>query len=62
MVTKIKYLGGDLWELWEKNGYRFPETDAVAYLRQIVNGIKDLHQFNVIHRDLKLPNILINDH
>jgi serine/threonine protein kinase len=30
-------------------------------MKQILNGLKDLHALNVIHRDLKLPNILIND-
>lgn len=30
-------------------------------MKQILNGMKALHELNVIHRDLKLPNILKND-
>lgn len=28
--------------------------------KQIINGLKSLHKIGVIHRDIKLPNILIN--
>jgi serine/threonine protein kinase len=38
-----------------------PEKDAIDYLKQLLNGMKGLHELNVIHRDLKLPNILINN-
>lgn len=30
-------------------------------MKQILNGLKDLHEYNIIHRDLKLPNIFISD-
>jgi serine/threonine protein kinase len=42
-----------------KNGKPFPE-DLVRYLmKQILNGVKSLHEKGIIHRDLKLNNILL---
>ena len=42
-----------------KYGKAFPE-DIVQYLmKQIVDAIKYIHQRNIIHRDLKLDNIMV---
>jgi serine/threonine protein kinase len=30
-------------------------------MKQILNGMRGLHELNVIHRDLKLANILIHN-
>ena len=51
--------GGDLAELLRIRG-RFSEIEARCFLSHIVNGFKAIHQMNVVHRDLKLANILIN--
>lgn len=37
------------------------ESDVIDILLQIINGFKCLHQNNVIHRDFKLENVLINN-
>ena len=48
-----------LYNYIEKNGKPFPE-DLVRYLmKQILNGVKILHERGIIHRDLKLNNILL---
>lgn len=36
--------------------------DWLIFMRQILNGVNFMHQKNVIHRDLKLCNILLNQH
>lgn len=36
------------------------EDNAVMFLRQILNGFKGLHELNMMHRDFKLANILLN--
>ena len=51
--------GGDLDTLREIRG-RFTEEEARYYLTQIMNGFKAISDMNVIHRDLKLANILVN--
>lgn len=53
--------GGDLEHLREIRG-RFSEQEARFFLSQILKGFKAIHQMNVVHRDLKLANILINFH
>lgn len=38
------------------------ENTAVGFLEQIVSGLDFLHSKNVLHRDIKSKNILINGH
>ena len=56
--------GGSLNELLDKyrKMYRRPFTEEIVQylMRQIVDAIKFLHGKHIIHRDLKLDNILMN--
>ncbi|KAL4500674.1 hypothetical protein ABPG72_003098 [Tetrahymena utriculariae] len=45
-----------------KPNRRLPENDARKIFRQVVEGIKYLHSRNIIHRDIKLENLLIDDY
>ena len=40
-------------------GRAFPESIVQHLMRQIVDGIKYLHSLRIIHRDIKLDNILV---
>lgn len=42
----------------KKKSKRIPEEEAKGYFYQILNGFKGLHEHYVVHRDLKLANIL----
>ena len=44
-----------------KRRKRLHELEVQCYILQIVNALKYLHQHRVIHRDLKLGNLFIND-
>ena len=43
-----------------KYGKAFPEEIVQYLMRQIVDAIKYIHQRNIIHRDLKLDNIMVS--
>ncbi|CDW83859.1 protein kinase domain containing protein [Stylonychia lemnae] len=51
--------GGSLQNLLKLRG-RFQEEQARMIFKQIINGIFDMHSMDIIHRDLKLANILLN--
>lgn len=38
------------------------ECEVRYYLQQILAGCKHIHSHGIVHRDLKLSNLLINDH
>ena len=53
--------GGDLFELLKKK-IRFYEEEAKFYIAEILVGIEHLHEsLNLMYRDLKLENILIDN-
>ena len=37
------------------------EPEARYFFRQILLGVKHLHDHKIIHRDLKLGNLFLND-
>ncbi|KAK3184977.1 hypothetical protein Dsin_032263 [Dipteronia sinensis] len=53
LVTK-----GSLASLYQK--YHLRDSQVSAYTRQILNGLKYLHDKNVVHRDIKCANILVD--
>lgn len=50
---------GDLENLKEIKG-RFSEPEARMILSQMVEGFKEIYKMQVMHRDLKLANILVH--
>lgn len=52
--------GGELYTHLKKNK-RFPEEVVKFYTIQIIVGIGYLHGKGIVHRDLKLENILMNE-
>lgn len=53
LVTK-----GSLLSLYQK--YNLRDSQVSAYTRQILHGLKYLHDWNVVHRDIKCANILVD--
>ena len=51
--------GGDLAEILKKNG-RLPVERCVHLMKQLCEALQAAHSANVVHRDLKPQNILVN--
>ncbi|XP_024316995.1 mitogen-activated protein kinase kinase kinase 1 isoform X2 [Brachypodium distachyon] len=49
---------GSLAALYQR--YCLQDSQVSAYTRQILNGLNYLHQRNVLHRDIKCANILVD--
>lgn len=58
----MEYLpGGDLSEYFRRNGFKISEARAAQIMFQLANGLKYLHQFGILHRDLKPDNIMLTE-
>jgi len=61
LVLVMEYCaGGDLFTLAMKE-HPIAEERSKFIFRQILEGIQHLHKLNIIHRDIKLENILLKD-
>lgn len=52
--------GGDLFDYIFTVGRGLPENIARFYFHKLIDGIQFLHENNVVHRDLKLENLLLD--
>eukprot|EP00898_Chlorokybus_atmophyticus_P006787 jgi/Chlat1/7109/Chrsp57S06734 len=59
LITEL-VTGGELLDrLAEKGNYT--EEDSSALIRQILDGVAYLHDLGIVHRDLKLENLLLEN-
>jgi serine/threonine protein kinase len=54
--------GGDLFDYIFTVGKGFPEKIARFYFKRLIDALEFLHAKNVVHRDLKLENLLLDEH
>ena len=54
------YPGGDLFHMLGKS-VKFDETTTAFYAAQVANIISFLHSKNIVYRDLKLENLMVNE-
>lgn len=58
-VIMTKFDGEDLFELILKR--KFPEWEVRIIVKQILYILKEMHEQNVFHRDLKLENVVYDE-
>ena len=60
MITELCN-GGDLQMLKAAKG-KLTEEEARLIVRKVIKGLDDLFKYDLVHRDLKLSNILLHFH
>merc|ERR1712051_897482 len=59
MVLIFEFLsGGELFEKITAEGYSMSEAEVINYMRQICEGVKHMHERNIIHLDIKPENVM----
>lgn len=58
----LEYLqGGDMYDYLEKRNFQVSQDRALELATQIARGVYFLNSYGIIHRDLKLENIIMTD-
>ena len=53
--------GGDLFDYIQARSFKLTEQRVKELSYQIGLAIKYLHSYGIVHRDLKLENVMMND-
>ena len=58
----LEYMqGSDLFEYMQKRAFNVSENRVKTITKQIAEGLIYLHNYGIMHRDLKLENIMMSD-
>jgi len=59
MVLIQEYLsGGELFDQIADENYKMSEAEVIHYMKQICDGLRHMHEQNIVHLDIKPENIL----
>jgi len=48
-ICLVSLSGGELFERITAEGYTMSEAEVINYMRQICEGVKHMHEKNIIH-------------
>lgn len=49
VICLVSLSGGELFERITAEGYTMSEAEVINYMRQICEGVKHMHEKNIIH-------------
>ncbi|KAL4657788.1 myosin light chain kinase, smooth muscle-like isoform X2 [Arapaima gigas] len=62
IVMVMEYVaGGELFERIVDDSFEHTETNSARYMQQILEGLRYMHQQNIVHLDLKPENVVCVD-
>ncbi len=62
LFIAYEYIDSDLSQIIHNKDIPLPENIVKGLMLQFLKGLNQIHKFNVLHRDLKPQNLLINKH
>ena len=58
----LEYMAGsDLFDYLKERNFSLGEDRVRIIVWQLAQGIKYLHSYGIVHRDLKLENVMMSD-
>ena len=54
------HMADDLWKLWKRHLGLLPMSSVAALIYDLLRAVSHLHKHNVVHRDIKPQNILVD--
>ncbi|CAA0394404.1 unnamed protein product [Arabidopsis thaliana] len=57
----FEYMEHDLSGLALRPGVKFTESQIKCYMKQLLSGLEHCHSRGILHRDIKGPNLLVNN-
>ncbi|XP_023931299.1 twitchin isoform X3 [Lingula anatina] len=59
MVLIMEFLaGGELFDRVAAEDYKMSEAEVINYMRQVLTGVKHMHEKNIVHLDIKPENVM----
>ncbi|GBC01918.1 hypothetical protein RclHR1_04390003 [Rhizophagus clarus] len=60
-IIVLDYAEGGNFDFWMNEHYsKLVWKSSISILKNIINGLKNIHQKQIIHRDLHIGNVLVN--